>query len=88
MKLSFVTLLSPGMNWVAINVFFAIGGDDFLTSFSPGHFTTCLVCETDVEIETHNEFSSTTAEYQLLTSHRQLVGHDYSFWASRCSGRI
>ena len=76
------------MNWVVINALFASGGDDFLTSFPPGSFGTCLVCETDVGIETINAFSSTTADYQLLTSHSQLVGHDYSFWASRCSGNI
>ena len=47
----------------------------------------CLVCETDFGIEILNNFSSTNAEYQLLSSHLQLTGREYSFWESRCSGK-
>ena len=57
-----------------------------LTSASANFISDCLVCETDVEIETTLRFSSTTAEYQLITSHSQLVSHDYSSWVSACSG--
>ena len=42
----------------------------------------------DVEIETLLTFSSASAEYQLLVSHSQLVGHDYFAWASACSGKL
>ena len=72
---------------MVINVLFASGSDDFLTSFPKAGPPKCLVCETDFGIETLNDFSSTNTEYQLLTSHSQLVGHDYSFWASKCSGK-
>ena len=48
----------------------------------------CLACETDVEIDTLLTFSSTSADYQILTSHSRLVGYDYSYWASRCSGKF
>ena len=47
----------------------------------------CLVCETDVEVETLLTFSSSSADYQLLVSDSQLVGHDYFSWASACSGK-
>ena len=47
----------------------------------------CLLCETDVEVETLLTFSSSSADYQLLVSDSQLVGHDYFSWVSACSGR-
>ena len=50
--------------------------------------THCFVCETDIKIETLLTFSSINAKYQLLVSHSQLVGHDYSYWALRCSGKL
>ena len=40
-------------------------------------FLNCLACETDVEIETLLTFCSTSADYQVLNSHLQLVGYDY-----------
>ena len=58
------------------------------SSARDGRFPNCLVCETDVEIETLHTFASINAEYQLLVSHSQLVGHDYNFWTSRCSGKL
>ena len=63
-------------------------GQAFLHSIQPQAFSDCLVCETDVQIETTLTFSSTTAEYQLFTSNSQLVGHNYSYWTSRCSGKF
>ena len=62
--------------------------DGPLTSVLPIINPDCLVCETDVEIDTAFTFSSTTAQYQLLTSHSQLVGRDYSSWVSTCSGEF
>ena len=47
----------------------------------------CVVCETDVESETLLTFSSTSAEYQLLVSNSELVGHDYFSWVSACLGK-
>ena len=48
----------------------------------------CLVCETDNDIETSIRFSSTTRDYELLVNHLQLIGHDYSYWKARCSGKL
>ena len=47
----------------------------------------CLVCETDVDVDTFPTFSSTSADYQLLVSDSQLVGDDYFSWVSTCSGK-
>ena len=65
-----------------------ITGDVFLHSIQSQASTDCLVCETDVGIDTTLTFSSTTAGYNVLASHSQLVGHNYSYWAPRCSGKL
>ena len=54
---------------------------------SPEVTSDCLVCETDAVFGTFT-FSSTNAEYQLLTSHSQLLAYDYFFWVSRCLGEL
>ena len=76
-----------GMNSVVINADLGrIGGT--LQSFPSPAVTNVLACETDVEIETLLTFASTATEYQLLVSNSQMVGHDYSYWVSRCSGKL
>ena len=79
-------LFLPGINNVLISV---PDNRSVLLSVPRVFFTAhCFVCETDVKIETLLTFSSINAKYQLLVSHSQLVGHDYSYWALRCSGKL
>ena len=61
---------------------------DLLVSYPKSRIPECLICETNIEIETSLTFSSTNAEYLLLTSNSQLIGYDYSFWKFRCSGKL
>ena len=83
-KLIIRNQLFPGM--VSINLVRTDTGFYSLQHI-PSAFN-CLACESDVEIETLLTFSSTTSDYQVLTSHSQLVGYDYSYWVSRCLGKL
>ena len=47
--------------------------------------TTCLLCEENIVNATF-AFSSPNTDYQLLDSEGSGIGHNYSFWASRCAG--
>ena len=83
-KLILRNQIFPGM--VSINI--VRNDTDFYSlQHMPSAFN-CLACERDVEIETLLTFSSTTADYQLFDSDSQLVGYDYSYWVSRCLGRL
>ena len=74
----------PGM--VSINIVRS-DTDFFSLQHMPSAFN-CLACERDVKIETLLTFSSTTADYQVLASDSQLVEYDYTYWVSRCLGRL
>ena len=75
-----------GTNVVVVNV--ATPNVGPLTGFPRCFpFPDCLVCETNVGVETALTFASINAEYRLLTSQSQLVGHDYLSWASACTGK-
>ena len=74
------------MNSVVVNADLGRNGGT-LQSFPSPAVTSVLTCETDAEIELLLTFASTTTEYQVLDSTSQLVGHDYSYCVSRCSGK-
>ena len=47
----------------------------------------CQLCEENIVNSTF-AFSSPNTDYQLLDTEGSGIGHNYSFWASRCTGMI
>ena len=50
-------------------------------------FGQCTLCEENIVNATF-AFSSPTTDYQLLDSEGSGIGHNYSYWASRCAGML
>ena len=73
--------LFPGVRVVILSLFENVGP---LISMEPLTFR-CILCETEVGIETLLTFSSTTIKYQVLVSQ---VAFDYLSWTSSCSSKL